>query len=101
MFGQLCSRFDALSNYHFTPRPVSREDVDEITLKNVPTAPAISVEEVLPTYVSDGRRAAPEEVYEKKVGRDGVLKGDSELTQQERKAQRAIKKSLRNKERKE
>ena len=76
LFANLCSKLDALSNYHFAPRPVA----DEAEVRAV-TTPAIAMEEVLPLHVSDARGVAPEEVYGKKKGRDGVLRGDTELDQ--------------------
>jgi U3 small nucleolar RNA-associated protein MPP10 len=76
LFANLCSKLDALSNYHFAPRPIA----DEAEVRPV-TAPAIAMEEVLPLHVSDSRGVAPEEVYATKRGRDGVLKGDSEMDQ--------------------
>ena len=76
LFANLCSKLDALSNYHFAPRPVA----DEAEVRAV-TTPAIAMEEVLPLHVSDARGVAPEEVYGKKKGRDGVLRGETELDQ--------------------
>ena len=76
LFANLCSKLDALSNYHFAPRPIA----DEAEVRAV-TTPAIAMEEVLPLHVSDARCVAPEELYGKKKGRDGVLRGDSELDQ--------------------
>jgi U3 small nucleolar RNA-associated protein MPP10 len=76
LFANLCSKLDALSNYHFAPRPVA----DEAEVRAV-TTPAIAMEEVLPLHVSDARGVAPEEVYGSKKGRDGILRGDSELDQ--------------------
>jgi U3 small nucleolar RNA-associated protein MPP10 len=76
LFASLCSRLDALSNYHFAPRPVA----DEAEVRTV-TTPAIAMEEVLPLHVSDARGVAPEEVYGAKKGRESVLKGESEFDQ--------------------
>ena len=96
LFANLCSKLDALSNYHFTPRPIAEEaEVRAIT------TPAIAAEEVLPLYVSDARGAAPEEVYGAKRGRESVLRGESEMEQDERKRLRGSKKSARRKARKE
>mmetsp|Transcript_62271 Transcript_62271/g.69679 ORF Transcript_62271/g.69679 Transcript_62271/m.69679 type:complete len:153 (+) Transcript_62271:1-459(+) len=59
------------------------------------------MEEVLPLYVSDARGVAPEEVYAPKRGRDGILRADSEMDQNDRKRQRQSKKAARRKARKE
>ena len=78
LFADLCSKLDALSNYHFAPRPVA----EEATVRAVANAaPAISAEEVLPLHVSDARGTAPEEIYGSKRGRDGILRGESEMDQ--------------------
>lgn len=96
LFANLCSKLDALSNYHFAPRPIE----DEAEVRAV-TKPAIAMEEVLPLHVSDARGVAPEEVYGRKHGRDSVLRADSELEQQERKRLRSSKKAARRKNRKQ
>lgn len=96
LFANLCSKLDALSNYHFVPRPVS----DEAEIRPLPQ-PAIAMEEVLPLHVSDAMGVAPEEVYGTKRGRDGVLRGESEWEQQDKKRLRSSKKAARRKARKE
>ena len=95
LFANLCSKLDALSNYHFTPRPVA----DEANIKTSET-PAIAMEEVLPLHVSDSQALAPEEVYGKQKGRDGILRSESELNQTDRKRIRQAKKAARRKARK-
>jgi U3 small nucleolar RNA-associated protein MPP10 len=94
LFASLCSKLDALSNYHFAPRPIA----DEADVRTVST-PAIAMEEVLPLHVSGARGVAPEEVYGANHGRDSVLRGESELTQMERKRLRNSKKAARRKSR--
>lgn len=96
LFANLCSKLDGLSNYHFAPRPVA--DEAEVRTSNTP---AIAMEEVLPLHVNDARGVAPEEVYATKRGREGVLRGESEMDQQERKRLRQSKKAARRKARKE
>ena len=96
LFANLCSKLDALSNYHFVPRPVA----DEAEIRPV-AKPAIAMEEVLPLHVSDARGVAPEEVHGTKRGREGVLRGDSELEQEDKKRIRSSKKAARRKARKE
>ena len=76
LFANLCSKLDALSNYHFAPRPIA----DEAEVRPV-TTPAIAMEEILPLHVSDARGVAPEEVYATKRGREGVLRGETEMDQ--------------------
>jgi U3 small nucleolar RNA-associated protein MPP10 len=94
LFANLCSRLDALSNYHFTPRPIAVEAEARVV-----TQPAIAMEEVLPLHFNSARGSAPEEVYETKRGRDGVLRAESELEQVDRKRLRRAKKASRRKER--
>ena len=95
LFANLCSQLDALSNYHFAPRPVA----DEAEIRTV-TTPAIAMEEALPLHVSDARGVAPEEVYAAKQGRGSVIRGESEMDQTERKRLRNAKKAARRKARK-
>jgi U3 small nucleolar RNA-associated protein MPP10 len=94
LFANLCSKLDALSNYHFAPRPIA----DEAEIRPL-TMPAIAMEEILPVHVSDARGVAPEEVYGAKRGREAILRDDSELNQQERKRVRGSKKAARRKAR--
>lgn len=77
LFANLCSQLDALSNYHFAPRPVA----DLADVQSRVDVPAIAMEEVLPLHVSQSRGLAPEEVYAAGKGRKSVLKGESELDQ--------------------
>lgn len=97
IFASLNSKLDALSNYHFAPRPIANDtaEVRPITL------PAIAMEEILPIHVSDARGVAPEEVFGAKRGREAILRDDSELKQEERKRLRGNKKAARRKARKE
>ena len=96
LFANLCSKLDALSNYHFAPRPIA----DEAEIRPL-TKPAIAMEEVLPLHVSEARGVAPEEVYGAKRRRDAVIRGESELEQEDRKRMRSAKKAARRKARKE
>jgi U3 small nucleolar RNA-associated protein MPP10 len=96
LFANLCSKLDGLSNYHFAPRPLAPEaEVQPIT------APAIAMEETLPLHFSDGRGAAPQEVFAPKRGRDGVLQSTSEMDPSDRKRMRRLSKASRRKARKE
>mmetsp|Transcript_10952 Transcript_10952/g.23698 ORF Transcript_10952/g.23698 Transcript_10952/m.23698 type:complete len:883 (+) Transcript_10952:124-2772(+) len=95
LFADLCSKLDALSNYHFAPRPVA----DEAEVRTV-TTPAIAMEEALPLHVSDARGVAPEEIYGSKEGRESVIRGESEMDQTERRRLRNAKKAARRKARK-
>lgn len=95
LFANLCSKLDALSNYHFTPRPLAVEPEARPI-----TQPAIAMEEVLPLHFNSERASAPEEVFGAKRGRDGILRAESELEQTDRKRLRRAKKAARRKARK-
>jgi len=96
LFANLCSKLDALSNYHFAPRPIA----DEAEARAI-TVPAIAMEEVIPLHVSDARGIAPEEVFATKRGREGILRADTEMDKNDRKRKRQSKKAARRKARKE
>jgi U3 small nucleolar RNA-associated protein MPP10 len=93
LFRKLCTKLDALANFHFTPKAA------KLDLSVRPNAPAIAMEEVLPLAVSAADTQAPEEVHEKKKGREGILRDPAELAQEERKRLRQGKKAARRKAR--
>lgn len=95
LFRKICTKLDALSNFHFAPKAAA------VDLSVKPNVPAIAMEEVLPLAVSGAATAAPEEVHEKKKGREGVLRDAAELGQEDRKRLRAGKKAARRKARKQ
>ncbi|XP_074286823.1 M phase phosphoprotein 10-like [Silene latifolia] len=82
LFKKLCLKLDALSHFHFAPKPV----MEDMT---IPTnVPALAMEEIAPVAVSDAAMLAPEEVFAGK----GDIKEDAELTKEDRKRKRAAKK---------
>ena len=94
----LYTRLDALSNLHFTPKPLGADEDNPIK----PNVTTLALEEVLPFHA--GARAptahlAPEEVYQPKKGRDRVVRGETERTREELGAARRAKKAARRKKR--
>ncbi|KAJ2516990.1 U3 snoRNP protein [Coemansia sp. RSA 2049] len=92
--GQMRSLFtqlDALSHFHYAPKPATA-DIEIRT-----NTPALAMEEKLPVNVSHAEQLAPEEIYEKNKGYDGRtgdLKGDTELSREDRKRRRQRKKAM-------
>ncbi|CAI9280394.1 unnamed protein product [Lactuca saligna] len=82
LFKKLCLKLDALSHFHFTPKPV----IEDMSIQT--NVPALAMEEIAPLAVSDAAMLAPEEVFSGK----GDIKEEAELTQADRKRRRATKK---------
>ncbi|KAG6509699.1 hypothetical protein ZIOFF_027699 [Zingiber officinale] len=79
LFKKICLKLDALSHFHFAPKPV----IEDMSIQvNVP---ALAMEEVAPLAVSDATMLAPEEIFYGK----GNIKEEAELTKEERKRRRA------------
>lgn len=82
LFKKLCLKLDALSHFHFAPKPV----IEDMSIQT--NVPALAMEEIAPLAVSDAAMLAPEEVFASK----GDIKEEIELTKAERKRRRASKK---------
>lgn len=93
LWKKLNYKLDALSNFHYTPKP----KVKEMEIRS--NVSAIQMEEVIPMGVSNAAAVAPEEVQMKQKGRKGVLVGTEERSAEERQRVRRASKAARRKRR--
>ncbi|XP_045416599.1 U3 small nucleolar ribonucleoprotein protein MPP10 [Lemur catta] len=84
MMDSLFLKLDALSHFHFIPKPPVPE------IKVVSNLPAVTMEEVAPVSVSDATLLAPEEIKEK--NKAGDIKTAAEKTATDKKRERRKKK---------
>ncbi|ORY83087.1 U3 small nucleolar ribonucleo protein complex, subunit Mpp10 [Protomyces lactucae-debilis] len=88
LFKDVCYNLDALSSWHYTPKPVTE------SLQIVTNAPAIEMEDAQPLTLSSRARLAPQEQYgvsaEKGevVGKAGLPMSKAEMTSEERQRHR-------------
>ena len=93
MFSALCHKLNALTNFHFTPKP-PKEGV-KVAKKKVA---AIQIEEATPMLMSTADAAAPEELFAIQRGKESAMgKSEKEMTQEERKRLRQARKTARRK----
>eukprot|EP00736_Rhodelphis_marinus_P007439 Rmarinus@m.23957 len=92
VFRSLSNSLHALSNFHFTPKVSTEEPV--VSLQ----APAVSMEEATPVAVSDANVLAPQEVFSRSKE---AVKGEAEITREERRRVRAGKKVRKAKQQRE
>ncbi|XP_059478840.1 U3 small nucleolar ribonucleoprotein protein MPP10 [Neocloeon triangulifer] len=92
MMHNLFIKLDALSNYHYTPRPAAPD------VKVVCNLPAITVEEVAPAATSDAALLAPEEIKGKAkgipLGKEERNATDKKRERRKKKAKQRAKKKL-------
>lgn len=93
LFGEICRQLDALSHFHFSPRPVVCEA--SIAGLSGTSLPSISLEDVGVSNESSASASAPEELYAKKRGRKAALLSESELTREDKNRLRQANKAAR------
>ncbi|KAI8999394.1 U3 small nucleolar ribonucleoprotein complex, subunit Mpp10 [Gaertneriomyces semiglobifer] len=93
LFKSLCQNLDALSNHHFTPKPIN----PELEVQSIPTnVPTISLEEITPSHVSSAQLVAPQELLPAKS-----ITGEKELSSTQKKRLRDKSRRKAGKEKKE
>jgi len=92
LIGKLFYKLDALTNFHFTPKPLPKP----VEVRS--NVSALNLEEATPDTVSEGQLLAPEEVYQKARK---APRADAELSKEEREARRRTKKRVKRKQEQE
>ena len=97
LFDKVCRQLDALSHFYFQPKPITKE-AKITSLQTSTGVSSISLEDIVPVFESSGVQSAPEQIHEKKHGRDGALISKEEMTSDDRKRLRKAYKSVNKKE---
>jgi U3 small nucleolar RNA-associated protein MPP10 len=101
LFNIISKQLDALSHFHYTPKPVVN-DMNIISIKNNNNdMKSILIENINPTNESDANALAPEDIYKKKKGRKAALKSDAEYDRDDKKRLRSATKAKNRKEKKQ
>lgn len=91
MMRKLFAQLDALSNFHYTPKPPEPE------VKIINNLPAIAAEEPTPSAVADSSLMAPQEIMDKAKF---DIKSSTERTETDKKHERRLKKKNQSRKRK-
>ena len=73
LFDKACRELDALSHFHFSPRPV----VADLSVTTLPVS-SIAMEDPTPAANSSHNSLAPQEVLDNKSGKRGFMKSEEE-----------------------
>ncbi|KAG2464797.1 MPP10 protein, partial [Polypterus senegalus] len=84
LMDSLFLKLDALSNFHFVPKPAAQE------IKIVSNLPSIAKEEVAPVSINNATLLTTEEIKEKNIA--GDIKGETEKSATDKKRERRKKK---------
>jgi len=96
LFDKVCRNLDALSHFYYQPKPVTREaKLTSLATNNVAS---MNVEDIIPVVESSSAGTAPEQVLDKKHGREVTLLSREEMTSEDRKALRRAHKASNKKE---
>ena len=100
----MCRELDGLSHFFYQPKPIT-SDVKITTLQTNTGVSSISMEDIVPVMESNAIQYAPEEIYNKKHGRDAKQISNEEMTSDDkkrlRKAYKATNKKAKNMEARE
>lgn len=101
LFNIISKQLDALSHFHYTPKPVVN-DMNIISMNNNNNdMRSILIENINPTNESDANALGPEDIYKKKKGRKAALKSDAEYDRDDKKRLRSASKAKNRKEKKQ
>ena len=80
LYEKVAKQLDALSHFHYTPKPT----IAEPTFKALEVS-SISMEEVAPAFLNNATVAAPEQLKEKRTGRNSAFITEADIGRDDRK----------------
>mmetsp|Transcript_116521 Transcript_116521/g.228626 ORF Transcript_116521/g.228626 Transcript_116521/m.228626 type:complete len:690 (+) Transcript_116521:28-2097(+) len=95
LFHKVSRQLDALSHFHFTPRPIVADTKLKTLQPNASALSSLLLEDITPITAMSAvtSQLAPEQIQQKKLGKEASMMAEEEMTSEDRKRKRRASKA--------